>query len=93
MNIKLLCGVGMEVKKADQSWRRNMRQIRQAKLDWIINNIDVANYNPYNPAHMEHITRTMIKSGIVHCSNNVSMLIRSTETLVIEARKLKGIKR
>ena len=83
----------MEVKKTDQSWRRNIRQIRQAKLEWIMNNIDVANYNPYNPADMEHITRTMIKNGVVHCTNNVSMLIRSTETLVVEARKRKGIKR
>ena len=77
---------------AEQEWRGNVKAVRQQKLDWILANLNVLHYDPYNPIQMSELTREMMNKGVINKNNNYHMQVRSIETLVIQARKIKGFK-
>lgn len=77
----------------EKPWRNRMQEIRRAKLNWILENIDVAKYDPYNPRDTDAIADLMLKAGAAKSSNSHGMVSKSIERLLKEARKIKGIKR
>jgi len=83
---------GAEVKEKDPDWRRNITKIRQAKLDWILNNVDISKLDAYNPIHSENLAQIMFKAGAIRVSTNKTMVAKSLEKLILEARKIKGFK-
>lgn len=77
----------------DPNWRSKIPQIRRAKLDWILANIDVSQYNPFNPRDCDDVAMKMLKAGAIRKSTNSGMVSKSIESLLVEAQKIKGLRR
>lgn len=74
-----------------KEWRKSIRQIRQQKLEWILQNVDVDRYDPSNPSQMDDLVRLMRANGVMKKNSNGTMNIVSTEKLIIEAKKIKKL--
>ena len=67
------------------------RQARKDRLTWVLENVDLIRFDPYNIYHVRDVANKMIMAGMVRHYNNFTMVEQSVHTLLIEARKLKGL--
>lgn len=68
------------------------REVYLKKLNWVIDNVDLRNTDPYNPKHISELIRRMFDAGILSRHSNSCMIPTATANLVRTAKKQRGIK-
>lgn len=64
---------------------------RSVRLEWLLNNVDLVNFDPFNQKHVKSIAELFRENGLAPKVFNRELLEQSAHTLLIKARKMKGL--
>ena len=67
------------------------KETRRERLNWILENIEVAKIDPFNSTDVQKVVY-QLQSVFKIKNRDAAMAHQSTHTLLVQARKLKGLK-
>jgi len=68
------------------------KKVRDDRIKWISENVDVSKYDPYNNQHVDEIIEKLKSAGLIKKSNNFTMIPASTVRYLKQVRLSKGLK-